>query len=90
MCGTGENMKDLDRLRILLPHWIEHNSGHGGEFGRWARLLLDAGEQEIADLLMKAEAALAEADAFLHEALEKSGGPLSGHEHDHHHHNFPE
>lgn len=79
-------MEDLEKLRILLPHWIEHNLGHGGEFGKWADLVGAAGEQDIAGLLKKAEAALEEADALLREALTKSGGALSGHEHDHHHH----
>jgi len=83
-------MKDLEKLRILLPHWIEHNSGHGGEFGKWAELLQNAGEQEIAALLKEAEATLDEADAILRQVLEKSGGPLAGHEHDGHHHNLPE
>jgi hypothetical protein len=27
---------DQDKLRALLPHWIEHNADHAAEFRRWA------------------------------------------------------
>ena len=27
---------DPDKLRVLLPHWIEHNAAHAGEFRQWA------------------------------------------------------
>ena len=29
-------MTEQDKLRALLPHWIEHNAEHAGEFRRWA------------------------------------------------------
>jgi hypothetical protein len=80
-------MNELDKLRVMLPHWIEHNSGHGREFAQWSQLLISGGRNEIAELLKKAEASLKEADAALKEALQKAGGPVEGHEH---HHNVPE
>jgi len=85
-------MNDLDKVRVLLPHWIEHNSGHGQEFARWAGQLRSAGHSSIADLLMRAHASLQEAEAALSEALRKSGGALQEgeHHHHHHHHNLPE
>ena len=76
-------MNDLEKLRVLLPHWIEHNSGHGKEFAKWAHLLHSAGDKDIADLLKKAEVSLQEADTALRKALDKSGGALHGHEHHH-------
>lgn len=82
-------VEDLEKVRVLLPHWIEHNAGHGEEFAKWAVQLDAAGEKDLATLLRQAETALREADSFLRSALEKSGGPLTGHEH-HHHHNLPE
>jgi hypothetical protein len=27
---------DLEKLRVLLPHWIEHNAEHAAEFRQWA------------------------------------------------------
>lgn len=29
-------MEEIDKLRVLFPHWIEHNSEHAGEFREWA------------------------------------------------------
>ena len=28
-------MDNLEKLRILLQHWIEHNGGHVAEFAKW-------------------------------------------------------
>ena len=82
-------MNDQEKLRVLLPHWIEHNEGHGKEFTKWANLLHGAGESDLADLLNRASASLKEADTVLRAALERSGGALQDHDH-HHHHNLPE
>lgn len=81
-------MTDLEKLRVVLPHWIEHNTGHGREFADWADTLQSAGEEEIAVLLRKAEDFLQQADAVLKQALVKAGGEMDsegGHHHSHHH-----
>lgn len=87
-------MNDLDKLRVMLPHWIDHNQGHGGEFAQWAEKLTDD-SPEIAELLRHAVRSLQEAQSRLEEALSKAGGPLEapggqksghdGHEHTHKH-----
>lgn len=84
-------MDNLEKLRVLLPHWLEHNASHGQEFGHWAQLVKDD-NQEIAALLQRAAASLQAADAALREALHRVGGGMPGHgPHDrHHHHNLPE
>ena len=83
-------MDNLEKLRVLLPHWLEHNASHGQEFTRWAELV-EGGNREIAALLKKAASALQAADAALGEALQRSGGerPGEAHHHHHHHHNLP-
>ena len=48
-------MTGQDKLRTLLPHWIEHNAEHAADFRLWAGL---AGEAE-ADI----EAAAAQMEA---------------------------
>jgi hypothetical protein len=65
-------MKDIDKLRVLLPHWIEHNDEHSAEFREWA---LRAGEAQQ-DLLEAAQL-LEDATASLESAMKKLGGPLS-------------
>ena len=80
-------MNDLEKLRVMLPHWIDHNQGHGGEFAQWAEKLTDA-SPEVARLLRDAVRYLQEAQTSLEAALEKAGGPLAGpggHEHGHSH-----
>ena len=90
-------MNDLDKLRVMLPHWIDHNQGHGGEFAQWAEKLIHD-FPEVARLLHDAVRSLQEAQSRLEEALKKAGGPLEapgnhskhGHSHGsddgHHHH----
>jgi hypothetical protein len=65
-------MKDVDKLRVLLPHWIEHNDEHSAEFREWAQR---AGEAQ--QHLLKAAQLLEDATASLQSAMEKLGGPLS-------------
>ena len=79
-------MNDLEKLRVILPHWIDHNRGHGKEFATWAENLGKADEHEIAELLQKAASLLEKADSVLKEALHKAGGPMEGNTGHHHHH----
>ncbi|MFN2166929.1 MAG: hypothetical protein ACK2U9_11805 [Anaerolineae bacterium] len=74
-------MTDLDKLRALLPHWIEHNAEHAAEFRRWAHL---AGQAKVD--IEAAAAQMEAANASLAVALETLGGPV---EHQHHHHDHP-
>ena len=71
-------MTDRDKLRALLPHWIEHNAEHAADFRLWAE---KAGEAE-ADLLA-AVAQMEAANEALATAVAKLGGPLESHAHDH-------
>jgi hypothetical protein len=40
---------DKDKLRILLPHWIEHNAEHADEFRQWAEKAHEAGLDEAGE-----------------------------------------
>lgn len=70
-------MNEIDKLRVLLPHWIEHNGEHASEFRSWAER---AGSAQGA--LLDAARLLEEANARLQDALEQLGGAL---EHAHYH-----
>jgi len=72
---------DQDKLRLLLPHWIEHNKEHADEFRRWA----EKGGPAKADILAAADD-LEAVNQILARALEELGGPLEHHEHHGHHH----
>ena len=72
-------MKDTDKLRVLLGHWVEHNEEHAGEFLRW---LKKAGPAQ--DDIREAAETMKAVNRHLSAALEKLGGPLEHpHSHDH-------
>jgi len=72
-------MNEGDKLRVLLPHWIEHNQEHAKEFRRWTDV---AGEG--AEDIIEAASAMVHVNEALENALEKLGGALP-HDHLHHH-----
>ncbi len=79
-------LTDIEKLRRLIPHWIEHNRSHAAEFMRWAELSRASGAEQTAALIENAAAQLQKAEADLVAALEKAGGPAGAHEHEGHHH----
>ncbi len=76
----------IKKLRVLLPHWIEHNNNHVAEFRKWESEARTESGQEVALLLDKAISDMEEAGKSLSEALEKVGGPLAGGAGHHHNH----
>jgi predicted metallo-beta-lactamase superfamily hydrolase len=66
--GETAAITDLEKLRVLLPHWIEHNAEHAAEFRQWAERAGEAG----ADIRAAAEA-LEQANRALTAAQEKLG-----------------
>jgi len=76
----------IKKLRVLLPHWIEHNNNHIAEFRKWENEARAESGKEVSLLLEKAISDMEEAGKSLSEALEKVGGPLEGGEGHHHHH----
>jgi hypothetical protein len=71
-------MNDPDKLRVLLPHWIEHTDEHAGEFRGLARKV-----QPVQEQLLAAAQLLEQANSRLQEALGILGGaPAHPHPHD--------
>jgi hypothetical protein len=62
-------MNELEKLRVLIPHWIEHNEEHAEEYRRWAEDVKEVN----ADLLDAVET-LKKVNQTLGVALEKLGG----------------
>jgi hypothetical protein len=74
----------IEKLRILLPHWIEHNNNHIAEFIKWRQVVAEEADSEVVELLGEAVAAMEKSGRALAEVLQKLGGPSKeGH---HHHH----
>jgi hypothetical protein len=65
---------DQDKLRVLLPHWIEHNAEHAAEFRLWAEKARAAGQKEVAEEIDTAAKEL----GWVNEALSAALRQLSG------------
>jgi hypothetical protein len=62
---------EVEKLRILIPHWIDHNKEHAEEFRSWS--------SKAGNVAAKIEAAAARMEAVndvLQEALLQLGGPI--------------
>lgn len=64
-------MNEAEKLRVLIPHWIEHNQEHASEFQRWS-----GNVDEVTEELHAAVTAMQKVNEFLRDALDKLGGPL--------------
>ena len=78
-------MDDLLKLRMLLPHWIEHNQEHAAEFVRWAELATASGHGEATELIRAAAREMQQVNHSLQTALDKLGGPAPMETHGHEH-----
>ena len=72
-------MNNVEKLRVLLPHWIEHNSEHAAEFREWAERARQSEHRDAAWDVRVAAENLEAANDVLEAALEKLGGPLEHH-----------
>lgn len=82
-----KNIDILEKIKVMLPHWIQHNKQHGEEFMSWAQELNKV-DSTLADQLKQAVNALAEAQAALEKTLKMAGGEVNkiddgGHNHHH-------
>ncbi len=66
-------MNEIEKLKMMIPHWIEHNKSHSEEFTKWADIIKNTGDKSTAKLLGKAIAGLADADRALTKIMEKLG-----------------
>jgi len=41
-------MDELEKLRILLPHWVDHSAEHANEFRTWAKRAREADQDPVA------------------------------------------
>ncbi len=82
-------MDNVEKLRVMLQHWIEHNKGHVEEFEKWRSTMVDEGHTSIAEHITEAVKTMATVNVQLEKALVEAGGSKSdkeeGHHHGHHH-----
>jgi hypothetical protein len=85
-------MDDIEKLRVLLPHWREHNAEHASQFRTWAERARAAGEDHLATHIEAAAQKMEAADRDLAGAIEHLGetGVAQAHDHTHLHHDHPD
>ena len=71
---TKAEPDDLTKLRILLPHWIEHNEEHGASFERWVAGARALRRGETAQRIEDAVERMAACNQALRAALEALEG----------------
>ena len=76
-------MNELEKLQVLLPHWIEHNQGHAEECQKWAGTV---GQGDVQSSLNAAFETMELVTHHLDKALAAAGGPKKDGDHHHHHH----
>ena len=79
-------MNQTEKLRVLLPHWIEHNLGHGEECRKWSAIAREEGQGKVAENIDAAVKAMTTVNELLETALQAAGGPVHDEEGGHHHH----
>jgi hypothetical protein len=62
---------ERDKLAMLLPHWIEHNTEHANEFRVWAERARAAGHDAVAEDIDTAAKELGWVNEALSAAMEK-------------------
>ena len=44
-------MDELEKLKILLPHWMEHHDEHAKTYKDWAEKMSSLGKKELSEAL---------------------------------------
>jgi len=44
-------MDDIEKLKRLLHHWMEHNDEHARTYREWAEKTSSLGKKEVSDIL---------------------------------------
>ncbi len=64
---------DMEKLVILLQHWIEHTEDHTKEFEEWAEKAADLGHIKVRDEIGRAVEKMSQANEHLLSALAQLG-----------------
>ena len=60
-------VEEIEKLRHLLPHWLEHSKEHTAKYEEWAEKVGDF--PELAEKLRKAVEKFREGEMYLEEAI---------------------
>ena len=78
-------MDNLEKLRVLLQHWIDHNGGHVTEFEKWQTIMKEDAKHTVASSIGNAITQMDKVSEILTDILTDCGGPKESTDHHHHH-----
>jgi hypothetical protein len=86
-------MDDIQKSKIRLEHWIDHNFEHIKGYDEVAKLLDDSNCKAAAEMIRRGTRLIEDANTEFEKALESIGGEVEkvsdsdpgGHSHDHSH-----
>ena len=67
-------LTEMEKLRVLLPHWIEHNVEHMAGFRQWAAKAKESGQEAAAEQIEVAVERTEACNETLAAALEELEG----------------
>lgn len=63
-------MTEMEKLKHLLKHWIEHNDAHVKTYGEWASKAGTLGEKELSEILSQIVEDSKKLDTLFKKAME--------------------
>ena len=78
-------MDNVEKLRVILQHWIEHNKGHLDEFEKWCKTMTEEGQTSLAQHIHRTIELMNSVNSELGKALHEAGGEKHDDHHHHHH-----
>jgi len=64
-------MTELEKLKHLLEHWIEHNEAHVKTYNEWAVKVKSLGENELAGILEQIADESRKLEILFNQAIQK-------------------
>lgn len=71
---AAQRIPEMEKLRILLDHWMEHNHEHAETYIQWAEKAGTGGDAALAEMLKEIAAETKKIDALFERARKKIGG----------------
>ena len=62
-------MDEIQKLSLVIEHWIEHNKSHMGEYQKWSQRAEELGFTAVKTHIEEAVAVLSQSNRHLEQAL---------------------
>lgn len=65
-------MNELEKLKKLLQHWLEHNDEHAEVYREWAGKISFAGKKELSEVLDRLHSETKKLNVLFKDAIKKT------------------